>query len=137
MAEFLKYQVGLGHVGSYQVSSRPFLTSSLAVTGSGGTPLSISFETVTKFITVTNTIAASDPPAPLRFGFSANGVKGAPNNNYIVLDNGESYSADFKVTSVFLRGDTTTNCSASIIAGLTGISQASLATNWTGSAGIG
>ena len=137
MAVFRKYEVGLGHVGSFQTSVRPFLTSSLNVPASTGTPTQVSFETVTRFVIITNTLAGSAPNVPLRFGFSANGVKGVENNNYAVLNNGESFEAEFKTTSVFLLSDNANECSASVIAGLTGIDQRHLATNWTGSAGVG
>ena len=137
MSEFRKYEVGLGHVGSFQTSARPFLTSSLNVPASTGTPTQVSFETVTRFIIITNTLAGSAANVPLRFGFSANGVKGVENNNYAILNNGESFEAEFKATSVFLLSDSTQACSASVIAGLTGIDQRHLRTNWTGSAGVG
>jgi hypothetical protein len=137
MAEFRKYEVGLGHVGSFQTSVRPFLTSSLNVPASTGTPTQVSFETVTRFVIITNTLAGSAPNVPLRFGFSSNGVKGVENNNYAILNNGESFEAEFKTTSVFLLSDSANECSASVVAGLTGIDRRHLATNWTGSAGVG
>ena len=137
MAVFEKYDVGLGHVGSYQSSGRPFLSSSLAVPAFAEPPLKITFETVSRTVTITNTLPGSAANVPLRFGFSTNGVKGAVNNNYGVLNNGESFEGEFKVTSVFLLSDNTNQCSASVIAGLTGITADRLAANWTGSAGVG
>lgn len=74
---------------------------------------------------------------PLRFGFSENGVKGLVNNNYGILNNGETFEADFRITSVFLMSDSVNECSASIIAGLTGIDKQRLVDNWSGSAGVG
>jgi hypothetical protein len=131
------YGVGLRNVGSYQVSARPFLTSSLNVPASGSTPLEVSFDSVTRFVIVTNTLAGSEPNVPLRFGFSSNGVKGVENNNYAILNNGESFEAEFKVTSVYLMSDSPNECSASVVAGLTGINESHLATNWSGSLGVG
>lgn len=131
------YGTGLRNVGSYQVSARPYLTSSLNVPASGTTPKEVSFDSVTKFIIITNTLAGSATNVPLRFGFSANGVKGVENNNYAILNNGETFEADFKVTSVYLMSDNASECSASIVAGLTGINQSHLANNWSGSAGVG
>lgn len=134
------YHNGLGNVGSYQVSARPFLTSSLEVPASGSTVKTISFETVTRFITITNTLAGGDPPAPLRFGFSEAGLKGSAGPaslNYAVLNNGESFTAEFRVIAVHLMGDSALPTSASVVAGLTSIDEELLSTNWSGSTGVG
>ena len=130
-----KYNPGLGNVGSYQVSSRPYLTSSLTIPVSSSTPYAVEFDSVSKFVIITNTLAGSATNVPMRFGFSSNGVQ---NNNYAILNNGESFEADFKVVKVFLLSDSGANeCSASVIAGLTGITSDHLPTNWSGSAGVG
>ena len=136
-SEFHRHSVGLGHVGSYQASARPFLTSSLNVPASSGTPLEIQFESVSKFVIISNTLPGSVPNVPLRFGFSAAGVRGDITNNYGILNNNESFEADFRVVSVFLLSDSTNECSASVIAGLTGIHNSHLANNWSGSVGVG
>ena len=133
-----RYNPGLGNVGSFQVSSRPYLTSSLTIPVSSSTPHRISFESVSRFVIITNTLAGSAANVPLRFGFSENGVKGIENNNYGILNNGESFEADFKVTSIYLLSDSgASECSASVCAGLTGIGGEHLATNWSGSTGVG
>jgi hypothetical protein len=137
MSNSIYHSPGLGNVGSYQMSARPYLTSSLAVPASGSTTLQVSFETVTSFVIITNTLAGSATNVPLRFGFSENGVKGLVNNNYGILNNGETFEADFRITSVFLMSDSVNECSASIIAGLTGIDKQRLVDNWSGSAGVG
>jgi len=136
MRDMNEYMVrpGLGNVGSYQVSCVPWSSSSLAIPGSSSTPFEISFYNVTKFITVRNTRLVTDASTPLRVGFSSLGVQGS---NYFVLLNGESFSADFKVSRLYLLGDTTSPTSASVIAGLTGIESNKLVTNWTGSEGVG
>jgi hypothetical protein len=128
------YKNGLGHVGSYEVSGIPYLTSSLTVPASSGDPLEISFDTVSKFIIITNTLPGSATNVPLRFGFSANGIQGT---NYAVLNNKETFEADLRVTSVFLISDSISACSASVIAGLTGIEAKELPNNWSGSSGVG
>jgi len=72
----------------------------------------------------------------MRVGFSANGVNGT---NYYTLENGESYTADLRVVSVFLRGDVAP-CTATGIAGLTGIQSElrdTLGPNYSGSIGVG
>ena len=126
------YQVGLHNVGSFQVSSIPYLTSSVSVTGS--VPVEISFDRVSKFVIIKNTADALGTDAPMKFGFSANGVKGT---NYILLMNEEEYEADYKVSRLYLLAGSATEATASISAGLTGIPAASLRDNWSGSSGVG
>jgi len=128
---------GLGYLPSYQASAVPYLTSSLAVPVSTQEPLEIRFDTVSRFVIITNTLDSSFANIPLRFGFSANGVKGVENNNFVILNNGESFEAEFRVTAVYLLSDNTSPVSASVIAGLTGINRAPLRNNWSGSAGVG
>jgi len=137
MSSNFKYTYGLGHVPSYQASAIPYLTSSLTVPALGDTPLEVSFDSVSKFVIITNTLAGSATNVPLRFGFSSNGVSGSVQNNYAILNNGETFEADYRVTSVFLLSDNTSECSASVVAGLTRISRSHLETNWTGSTGVG
>jgi len=129
---------GLGYVPSYQASAVPFLTGSLTIPVSTSEPIVINFNTVTRFITVTNTNSVDDPNYPLRFGFSRNGIKGVENNNYIVLNNGDSYDAELRVTKVFLLSDSPAHSSSgSVVAGLTDINSSLLQTNWSGSMGVG
>lgn len=132
-----KYTYGLGHVPSFQTSARPFLTASLTVPASGSEPLEISFYSVSRFVVITNDLDASSTPTPIRFGASANGVKGLENNNYGLLKNGQSFEAEFKLITVYLMSDTANEASASVIAGLTGIDKKHLSQNWTGSSGVG
>ena len=139
MAVF-KYESGLGSVAAYMESAKPFLSSSINVASGGNTIVSISFPNVSKFVTIRNMGPTGSVPAGLRFGFSANGVTGSVNNNYVVLDNGESYTGDFRVTSVYLMTNgaaVTNNATASIIAGMTGIGLDELYHNWSGSSGVG
>ena len=128
MAEFNFVKPGLNAVGQYQLSGIPYATSTLAIDSATATELE--FPTVTKFVTVVNEHSGSS--AKLRVGFSAAGVAG---NNYFILDNGESYTGEFRVSSIFLRGDTTAT-SASVIAGLTMIETNNLPSNWSGSDSI-
>ena len=118
---------GVGSVGQYQMSGQPYATASLEIEGE--TPTELVFPRVTKFVTVVNSHQGSN--APLLLGFSSLGITNT--NNYIQLDNGESYTGEWRVRSVFLcgTGDPTTG---SVYAGLTGI-EAPL--NYTGSTGIG
>ena len=137
MSNDFRYRFGLGHVGSFQTSARPFLSSSVNIPDETATPKVIQFETVSRFIIVTNTSQASDPSRPFRFGFSENGVKGLVDNNYVVLANGETFEAEFKCSEIYLVSDSAFEASGSIVAGLTGISRNHLLNNYSGSAGIG
>lgn len=130
--EYLKS--GLGNVGNYQVSSIPFFSSSIVAPASSQTPLQISFPTVTKTITVKNETSTAGAAKVLRLGVSVNGIKGT---NYIKLNNGESFSADIKVIAIYLLSNDANTVEASVYAGLTGIETIHLASNWTGSAGVG
>ena len=131
------YSNGLGHVPSFQASARPYLTSSLDVPANTEDPIEVSFETVTRFVVITNNTPATSTNVPMRFGFSANGVKGVENNNYGILNNGESFEAELKVVSVYLLSNSVNNATASVIAGLTGIDNQRLVDNWSGSSGVG
>lgn len=123
---------GLSDVGSYQMSAIPFASASITVPAAGAITRTVSFPGVTKFVTVVNETTGTN--SALRVGFSSNGVKGT---NYFVLDNGESYTGDWRVTSVYLMGNSTTGCTASVIAGVTNIQTVELSTNWSGSTGVG
>lgn len=133
---FVYSSPGIGQVGQYQMSGIPYTTASVFIQnildGEGATQ--ISFPYVTKFITVINDHSGSS--SKLRVGFSAEGVTGSVQQNYFVLDNGESYTGEFRVSSVFLGGHTA-HTTASVIAGMTGINSANLTTNWTGTSGVG
>jgi hypothetical protein len=137
MSSNFKYTFGLGHVPSFQTSAKPFLTSSLTVPASGSEPLEVSFDSVSRFIVITNDLDTGATATPIRFGASANGVKGIENNNYGILKNGQSFEAELKLTKVYLMSDTANEASASVIAGLTGIDASHLLTNWSGSSGVG
>jgi hypothetical protein len=127
---------GVGAVGQYQLSGIPYATASVNVqnvlVGEGSTQ--ISFPYVTKFVTVINEHSGSS--AKLRVGFSAAGASGTVDNNYFLLDNGESYTGEFRVSSLYLAGDST-NTTASVIAGMTGIPSYKLENNWSGTSGVG
>lgn len=134
MSNSFKYTYGLGHVPSFQTSCRPWLSSSIEVPASGSTPLEITFDSVSRFIIITNTTPIDEPSRTLRFGMSEAGVEGT---NYGTLQNGQSFEAEFKVTRVYLMSDSAVASSASVIAGLTGIGAEHLPGNWSGSSGVG
>lgn len=132
MSGLNRYHSGVSSVGQYQMSGQPYATSSLVIDSS--TPTEIKFPAVTKFVTIVNTNTGSS--SPLRVGFSANGVAGT---NYFLLDNGESYTGEFRLRYLYLRGDVATTY-GSVIAGITGIESELSGTNgynYSGSAGVG
>jgi len=131
MSDSFIYSVGLQNVGSYQVSGQPFLSSSITVPANTAAPLEIKFNQVTKFVIIRNEV---DSAGDIRVGFSSGGLAGT---NFVRLAVSESLSADYKVTSVFLRSNTAAQQSASIVAGLTNIPSDRLKTNWSGSNGVG
>ena len=128
MAEFQFAKPGLNAVGQYQQSGIPFASASILVSNSSVTE--VEFPTITKFVTVVNEHSGSS--AKLRVGFSSAGIVGT---NYFILDNGESYTGEFRVSSIFIAGDSTST-TASVIAGLTMIETNNLPNNWSGSTSI-
>ena len=131
---------GLGDVASYQVASIPFASSSITVPVNSATPLKIQFPYVTKFVTVSNENTGTN--VQMRVGFSINGVSGS-GTNWFLLDNGESYTGEWRIEDLYLISNSTSQTSASIIAGLTSIPRgipalgASSGNNWSGSSGVG
>ena len=142
MGNYYKFTNGLGNVGSYQISGVPYATSSIAVAALGDTPTVVEFPYVTKFVTISNTNTGAN--VPLRFGFSRLGITGSASGEggaedyYFVLDNGDSYTGEFRVRDLHLLSDSIgVSGSAAIVAGLTTIERRELPTNWSGSTGVG
>ena len=135
--KYLEYKAGLGNVGSYQASAKPYLSSSIHVPTGGGV-VKIEFPNVTRFLTIANIGPVDSDDVAMRVGFSINGVNDLEHCNYFLLENGESYSGDWRVSELYLRTDTgSTNATGSVIAGLTNIAATELSHNWTGSVGVG
>jgi hypothetical protein len=129
MATYYPKHSGLGNSAAYQVSGKPYATASIVVPQLGTAPMEIPFPSVTKFVTIVNTKTGTN--VPLRFGFSAS-------DHYFVLDNGESYTGEWRVSKVFLLADEKgTDAQASIVAGVTSVPFGDLETNWSGSVGVG
>jgi len=131
---------GLGHVGSYQVSGKPFATGSITAPASGSTTVKVKFPSVTRWVKV---IAITGSAAThLRIGFSDNGVK---NGNYFRILAGNNFNhetvsperMEMKVSELYFMGDDTATVEFDVVAGLTGISTGSILNNWSGSAGVG
>jgi len=123
------HRPGIGNAASYQVSGKPFATSSLAVPASGSVALEVVFPQVTKFITINNTTAGI-----MRLGFSDAGVKGS---NHYLIPASTTFTAEIKLTKMYLMSNNATPLSASVLAGLTNIPATELVNSWSGSAGVG
>jgi len=130
MSEFQFVKPGLNKVGQYQLSGIPWVSASVMV--QGGNVTMVEFPTVTRFVTVTNDATGSNKP--IRVGFSELGV--STNGHYFKLDNGESYTGEFRVANLYMaeHGDTD-GATGSVVAGLTMIEINNLPTNWSSSAG--
>jgi hypothetical protein len=141
MATYQPKASGLGYTPAYQASGIPYATASVTPAVLGGTPYEQAFPFVTKFVTITNTTTGAN--VALRVGFSALGVTGSggadgASDHYFTLDNGESYTGEFRVSRLYFLSDQEPSAPTfSIIAGLTGISSGELINNWSGSAGVG
>ena len=134
------HEVGFNHVGSYQTSARPFATASCPVPASSstiGAGTEITFPGVTKFIIVRNDeLGDSFTASTIRLAFASGGLHG-PNANYITIPASSSFSADFRVTKVWLMSDSSTATSASVIAGVTTINAARVPSgSWEDTVGV-
>ena len=128
-------KAGLGSVGSYQVSGKPFLSGNLNPPDLGNPALKIEFPSVTRWILIN----AHDVTQELnvKVAFSQNGFS---TNNYMTI-HGDYNKYPFtmpvlemKVSEIYLSGTVT---DVDVVAGLTGISNSEILNNWSGSAGVG
>lgn len=107
-------QGGLGYAAEFQTSALPYVTSSQVPLVSSGI-MRIDFAKVSRFITVVNLGSAGQH---VRVGFTRNGMS---NGNYVLVDGTKDITLDYRVTSVYLAGDTVNNIRVSVAAGLTNI----------------
>lgn len=134
MAVFNYGSPGLGHVGSYQVSGKPFLSGGINVGAAAGDLVTIEFPSVTRWIIITNHDTTND----VNVAFSENGFS---SNNFFTVSqdtfdraNMMTQRMELKVTKLFLSG---TSTQVDVIAGLTGIDPGFVVNNWSGSSGVG
>jgi hypothetical protein len=127
---------GLGSVGSYQVSGKPFLSGGINVATATvtGVPLEISFPSVTRWIILTNHDTSND----FNVAFSSNGFD---TNNFFTVSSDTNDRAnmmtqrmELKVSKLYITGTAT---KVDLIAGLTGIDTQQIENNWSGSSGVG
>lgn len=100
---------GPGLVAEYQISALPYVTSSVAQSGS---VTQINFPYVTSFLTVKNTSTAGE----LAIGFTYSGTLGT---NKVTLGPNSSFGADFRVKQLFLTSTSGSSTSYELVAGLT------------------
>ena len=127
-----KTNVGVNHVGAYQVSGRPFATGSVDATD----VVKVEFPAVTRWIYVVN-----HENTHCKIGFSQAGVEGG---NFIRIGpqaaNEHTQNTgrlELKVSEIWLTGSS----GVDVMAGLTNIEPARVSTDsgpsWSGSAGVG
>jgi len=127
------YKQGIGAVSAYQVSTIPYLTSSLTIPNNTETPLKVQFGYISAWFGVR--CSGSN----VRVGVSVNGVAATDPTkvNYIVINAGEYFQADWKVNALYLLSDGPLGTTGSVVAGLTSIEPFGGFENWTGSVGVG
>ena len=104
--------LGEGYVPAYQISAVPYVTASQIALGQ---VTQINFPTVTRFFTVKNFTAST----AIAVSFTQNGLKPA-NSNFITLSGSDSFSGEFRTSTLFLSGAVGAS-SYQVIAGLTSI----------------
>jgi hypothetical protein len=135
MAISWKTDVGVNHVGAYQVSGRPFASGSIDASEA----VKVEFPKVTRWIYVVNHDAGSGNHC--RIGFSQAGVEGT---NFFSLGpqaanegTQSTVRLEVKVGEIWLSG----SGDVDVMAGLTNIStdkvSGSIGPSWSGSAGVG
>ena len=139
MADNFLYTAGLNHVGSYQSSARPYAKTNLTVPLSGAitTALEVAFPKVTKFVTIRNDGRPESSSCDIRLAFATGGLHtGATYSNYVTIAESASFSADLRVTRLYLLSAETGDVNATVIAGLTQIDASHLTSSWEGLDGV-
>ena len=126
---------------AYQVSGTPFVQTVSSVLHTAATK--ITFPHVTRWVTITATDGAT---GALRIGFSENGVMSNPNPDYYLLQMADVGGSKFSATTVrlelrckelYIRADSATIDTVSVVAGLTGIESFPVLTGSNGFKGVG
>ena len=143
-----KYTAGLNHVGSYQVSGKPFMSAfTCPASGAINTAEKIEFPYVTKEITITNAIDTAH--GVIRIAMSAEGLE--DNSEHFLIgsakDGNGSVTLDVKCTEIHIMSDNSHTGPVSVFASLTNLSPARInslsgsddivGNNWSGSVGVG
>ena len=132
---------GLGQVGAYQVSGKPFVSGNIDLSVYTEGPIEINFPSVTRWIIVRNRGVSADNSKIIKVAGSANGF--ITGEYFRVSDdyngsgarrNATTPRMELKMTKIYLTGSSD---KVDVIAGLTGIPTTAIRDNWSGSAGIG
>ena len=135
-----KYGTGLGNVGSYQVSGKPF-ASTVTAPASGATNFhKFDFPSVTKEITIINNGPTIKPVrvAFAHFGLDANYILVHP-----TLDGVGPTTLNVKATELYVMSNDSATPSVSVYASLTNVpiervnNASPTGSNWSGSLGVG
>lgn len=118
---------GIGNTSSFQSSGIPWVKTE---TISSGNSTSMSFNLVTKFISVTN--GNSTAGENLKVAFSTAGLT----SNYFLVGPGQTVTLEVKVTDVYLAPAGAYAVVASLAAGLTNIDASQVPDNWSGWDGV-
>ena len=121
-----------GHASEFQVSSWPWVTSSLA----GTSPVEFKFGYVTRWVMVGNDDASSGNK-DIYFGFTNNGVAGG--NHFHVQPGSIIGPLEVKCTSIWVKSDQSGGAPLSIMAGLTNVTSSDFpsVTGSNGFSGVG
>lgn len=134
------HEPGFNHVGSYQVSCRPFATASFEAPASsstiGANYQKVAFPGVTKFIIVRNEETDTIADSKIRLAFASGGLH-APNFNYVLINPSSSFSADYRLTQLYIMSDSSVKPKVSVIAGITNINSARVPSgSWENTIGV-
>lgn len=124
--------VGEHYTPAYQLSSIPYLSSSIIQSGEIHR---YEFPYVTRFVSLTNRGNGSDK---ICLSFTENGLKSNV-GNFITLDKGSSVNAEIRTTTLFVSCSSGTNVDYNIFCGLTMIPSSNflILTGSNGYTGIG
>ncbi len=134
------HEPGFNHVGSYQVSCRPFATASVASCSlwfyNWCRDQRLNFPGVTKFVIVRNEEHDAIADSKIRLAFASGGLT-SHTYNYILINPSSSFSADYRVTQVYVMSDSSTQPKVSVIAGITTIKAARVPSgSWEDTVGV-
>ena len=120
MTVFTQYKSGLGSVGSYQVSGRPWITGSVI----NNDQHKISFPSVAKSVTVINTDASGGGTDEILVHFNATGSGRviAGNHFHRLYSKTDNVTFNVKCKEIYITNTASVNTNYRVLAELTGIS---------------
>lgn len=123
--------MGEGFVPAYQISSTPWVTSSLVALGEIN---QYTFPYVTRFINIQNVATGSGDVISVAFT-----SMGFQTGNYFTLKQNASLHDDIRTDRIFISGSAGTNIKHEVLAGLTGVfaAQFQIITGSSGFQGVG